>query len=120
VDAYYLLGRASLESGDAPGAIRDLQAAARLSPASPEIHFNLAKAYARAKMPAEAEQERETFARLNEAANRTAPGAAQRSDAPADAAKSQDRIDPASRPGSMQPPSVQPQRGQPQRGQPQP
>jgi tetratricopeptide (TPR) repeat protein len=67
-EAHYLLGRASLESGDDATALRELEAASRLSPASPEIHFNLAKAYARAKMPEKAEQERATFSQLNEIA----------------------------------------------------
>jgi tetratricopeptide (TPR) repeat protein len=65
-EAHYLLGRASLESGDTETALRELEAAGRLSPASPEIHFNLAKAYARAKMPERAEQERAIFSQLNE------------------------------------------------------
>jgi predicted Zn-dependent protease len=62
----YLLGRAFLEASDAASAIRELEIAARLSPASPEIHFNLAKAYARAKMTEKAQQERDIFSRLNE------------------------------------------------------
>ena len=66
-EAHYLLGRASLESGDDVTALRELETASRLSPASPEIHFNLAKAYARAKMPEKAEEERATFSQLNEA-----------------------------------------------------
>jgi tetratricopeptide (TPR) repeat protein len=67
-EAHYLLGRASLESGDNETALRELEAARRFSPASPEIHFNLAKAYTRAKMPEKAEQERAIFSQLNEAA----------------------------------------------------
>jgi tetratricopeptide (TPR) repeat protein len=66
-EAHYLLGRASLESGDDITALRELETASRLSPASPEIHFNLAKAYARAKAPAKAERERAIFSQLNEA-----------------------------------------------------
>jgi tetratricopeptide (TPR) repeat protein len=65
-EAHYLLGRASLESGDDGTALRELETASRLSPASPEIHFNLAKAYARAKMPEKAERERAIFSQLNE------------------------------------------------------
>jgi hypothetical protein len=60
------LGRASLEAGDPASAIRELEVAARLSPASPEVHFNLAKAYARVKMTEKAQQERDIFSRLNE------------------------------------------------------
>ena len=65
--AHYLLGRASLGSGDDGAALRELETASRLSPASPEIHFNLAKAYTRAKMPEKAERERAIFSQLNEA-----------------------------------------------------
>ena len=36
-----------------------------MMPNSPEIHFHLARAYSKAKQPEKAEQERETFARLN-------------------------------------------------------
>jgi tetratricopeptide (TPR) repeat protein len=69
-EGHYLLGRAALESGDDSTALRELEMAGRLSPGSPEVHFNLAKAYARAKMPEKAEQERATFSRLNEIAER--------------------------------------------------
>jgi tetratricopeptide (TPR) repeat protein len=64
-EAHYLWGRASLELGQDQSAIRELEAAGRLSPASPEVHYNLAKAYARAKLPEKAEQERAVFTRLN-------------------------------------------------------
>jgi tetratricopeptide (TPR) repeat protein len=67
VDAHYLLGRASLETGDVNTAIGELETASSLSPESPEIHFNLARAYAKAKMTEKAQRERETFSRLNEA-----------------------------------------------------
>jgi len=73
VDAHYLLGRASLETGDVNTAIRELEIASNLSPESPEIHFNLARAYARAKMTEKAERERETFSRLNEAQKASQP-----------------------------------------------
>jgi len=36
-----------------------------MMPNSPEIHFHLARAYSKARQPEKAEQERETFARLN-------------------------------------------------------
>jgi tetratricopeptide (TPR) repeat protein len=65
-EGHYLLGRASIESGDDVTALRELETASRLSPASPEIHFNLAKAYARANMPEKAERERAIFSQLNE------------------------------------------------------
>jgi tetratricopeptide (TPR) repeat protein len=66
IDGHYLLGRASLDLGDVTSAIRELEAASKLSPASPEIHFNLAKAYVRANMTEKAEIERETFTRLSQ------------------------------------------------------
>ena len=64
-EGHYLLGRASLELGKEEDAIRQLEIASRLEPGSPEVHFNLAKAYARAKLMDKAEQERATFVRLN-------------------------------------------------------
>jgi tetratricopeptide (TPR) repeat protein len=64
-EAHYLWGRASLDLGQNETAIRELEAASRLSPGSPEVHFNLAKAYARAKLTDQAEQERAIFRRLN-------------------------------------------------------
>ena len=36
-----------------------------MMPNSPEIHFHLARAYSKAKQPEKADQERDTFARLN-------------------------------------------------------
>jgi tetratricopeptide (TPR) repeat protein len=69
-EGHYLLGRALLESGDAESAIHELEAAVKLSPASPEIHFNLAKAYTRAKRLADAERERKLFSDLNENAKK--------------------------------------------------
>lgn len=69
-EGHYLLGRALLESGDAERAIHELETAVKLSPASPEIHFNLAKAYTRAKRPADAERERKLFSDLNENAKK--------------------------------------------------
>jgi len=64
-EGHYLLGRASLELGKEEDAIRELETASRLEPGSPEVHFNLARAYARAKLNDKAEQERATFVRLN-------------------------------------------------------
>jgi len=64
-EAHYLWGRASLDLGENETSIRELEAASQLSPRSPEVHFNLAKAYARAKLTDKAEEERGIFARLN-------------------------------------------------------
>jgi Flp pilus assembly protein TadD len=67
-EAHYLWGRACLELGQEETAIRELEAASKLSPDGPEVHFNLAKAYARAKLPEKAEEERAIFTRLNDLA----------------------------------------------------
>ena len=48
------------------GVAQTLEEARALNPASPEVHFNLARAYKRANRPEAADQERLTFARLNE------------------------------------------------------
>ncbi len=64
-EAHYVLGRALLTTGDAAGAIKELQVANEMLPNSPEIHFHLARAYSKTKQPEKADQERETFARLN-------------------------------------------------------
>jgi tetratricopeptide (TPR) repeat protein len=74
-ESHYVLGRAYLELGhdehahdqqaQDEQAVRELELASKLAPGSPAIHFNLAKAYARAKLPERAEQERAIFARLN-------------------------------------------------------
>lgn len=64
-EAHYLWGRASLDLGQSETAVRELETASRLSPESPEVHFNLAKAYARTRLPEKAEQERAVFMRLN-------------------------------------------------------
>jgi len=61
-----LLGRALLETGKTEAAVKELEIASRLAPNYAEVHFNLARAYTKARMPAEAERERAIFARLNE------------------------------------------------------
>jgi tetratricopeptide (TPR) repeat protein len=59
-----VLGQAKLETGDLAGAVSDLEAAARLEPDSPSVHFILARAYQRAGRAADASREREVFTRL--------------------------------------------------------
>jgi tetratricopeptide (TPR) repeat protein len=59
------LGQVLLETGDVPGAIRELEAGVKLAPDSPIMHFTLARAYRRAGRSAEAAKAQETFARLN-------------------------------------------------------
>jgi tetratricopeptide (TPR) repeat protein len=67
-EAHYLSGRASLAQGKQIAAIGELETAARISPGSPEVHFNLAKAYGKANLPDKEERERAIFTRLNELA----------------------------------------------------
>ncbi|MGA9567439.1 MAG: tetratricopeptide repeat protein [Candidatus Korobacteraceae bacterium] len=64
-EAHYVLGRALLGTGETEQAIKELQSANEMMPNSPEIHFHLARAYSKGKQPEKADQERETFARLN-------------------------------------------------------
>ena len=57
-------GRVLLELNDVPAAITELEAAAKLAPDSPQVHFSLASAYARAGRAADAAVERKEFLRL--------------------------------------------------------
>jgi tetratricopeptide (TPR) repeat protein len=61
-------GRALLERepADLPGAIRELEAAARLAPDSPQVRIALASAYAKAGRASDAARERAAFARLKQ------------------------------------------------------
>jgi hypothetical protein len=45
--------------------VRELETAGKIEPNSPEIHFTLARAYAKSNLPEKAEQERSIFVRLN-------------------------------------------------------
>jgi tetratricopeptide (TPR) repeat protein len=58
-------GRVLVELGEVETGILELEEAVRLAPESPEVHFALARAYARAGRAEEAARERETFARLD-------------------------------------------------------
>ena len=64
-EAHYLLGRSLFDQNEIPAAIQELETARRLSPNSPKVRFNLARAYARAGRDADAERERSEFERLN-------------------------------------------------------
>jgi len=59
------LGRALVELGDVDAGIQALETAARLAPDSPEMHFSLARAYAKAGRKEEADRERALFAELD-------------------------------------------------------
>ncbi len=60
------LGQVRLEMQDIPGAIPELEKATTLAPGSPQAHFMLARAYARAGREADAERERAEFTRLDQ------------------------------------------------------
>lgn len=60
------LGRALVELGELDAGIRELEEAVRLAPESPETHFTLARAYARAGRAEDAARERAVFAEMEE------------------------------------------------------
>ena len=66
-----VLGRILLNRDDVEGAIKNLEEGARLAPLSREMHFELARAYARAGRKDDAARERETFRKLDEATQAT-------------------------------------------------
>ena len=59
------LGQALLDSGDTAGAILHLEAGIGIAPDSPQLRFQLAKAYQKAGRTADAERERAEFVRLD-------------------------------------------------------
>ena len=63
--AHYLVGVLRLDTGDAAGAIPELQIAQNAFPSEPRIYFSLGSAYARTGRKAEAAKARAEFARLN-------------------------------------------------------
>jgi predicted Zn-dependent protease len=75
--SHYMLGRILFETGDNGKAISELEISRRLAPNEPRVYFALSRAYAKAGRKVEAEQARETFARLN----KQAEGAGNRVDA---------------------------------------
>jgi tetratricopeptide (TPR) repeat protein len=69
------LGQVLLETGDVPGAIRELEAGVKLAPDSPIMHFTLARAYRRAGRSDEAEKAQQEFTRLNRLLRESQTGA---------------------------------------------
>jgi tetratricopeptide (TPR) repeat protein len=61
------LGRILLEMGEVDRAIKELEAGVELAPDSPEMHFALARAYARAGRKEDAARERAIFTKLDQA-----------------------------------------------------
>jgi tetratricopeptide (TPR) repeat protein len=70
-----VLGQALLETGDVDAAIKELQLGVELAPASPGLHFTLARAYQRAGRLDDAERERNEFTRLDRLARTLKSGA---------------------------------------------
>jgi cytochrome c-type biogenesis protein CcmH/NrfG len=68
--AHELLGRALLELGKIEPAVQELETASKLAPNYPGVHFSLARAYAKAKRPTDAQRERAIFAQLNASSER--------------------------------------------------
>jgi tetratricopeptide (TPR) repeat protein len=71
--AHYLLGMLRLDTGDAAGAIPDLEFARQAFPDQPKIYFSLGAAYARVGRKTDAAKARAEFLRLDKEAS--APGA---------------------------------------------
>jgi tetratricopeptide (TPR) repeat protein len=63
--AHYLAGLLRLDTGNAPGAIPQLEIAQKAFPTEARIYFSLGNAYARTGQKAEAAKARAEFARLN-------------------------------------------------------
>lgn len=62
---HYLVGILRLDTGDAAGAIPELEIAQKAFPNEPRVYFSLGTAYSRAGRKAEATKARAEFARLN-------------------------------------------------------
>jgi predicted Zn-dependent protease len=63
--AHYLLGVLRLDTGNAAGAVPELEAAQKAFPKEARVYFSLGNAYARTARKAEAARARAEFARLN-------------------------------------------------------
>ena len=63
--SHYILGMLRLDTGDAPGAIPELEIAQKAFPTEAGVYFSLGKAYARVGRKEEASKARAEFARLN-------------------------------------------------------
>lgn len=63
--AHFILGRAYLDSGDAAKSIPELELTRKLAPNESKVYFALSRAYAKVGRKADADQARQTFAKLN-------------------------------------------------------
>jgi len=73
--AHNALGQALLGGGDVEGAVRALEAAVKLAPDSPAMHFALARAYRAANRSADADREQAEFTRLDRLVRQQRTGA---------------------------------------------
>ncbi len=69
---HYILGRMYLETGDAKRAVEELETSQKMSPDEPKVYFALSRAYAKVGRQTDAARARDTFARLNTAAEAAA------------------------------------------------
>jgi tetratricopeptide (TPR) repeat protein len=69
---HYILGRMLLDAGEAERAISELELAQKMAPDEPKIYFALSRAYTKVGRKADAERARQTFTRLNAAAEAAA------------------------------------------------
>ena len=69
---HYILGRMYLETGDVKRAVEELETSQRMSPDEPKVYFALSRAYAKVGRQTDAARARDTFARLNAAAEAAA------------------------------------------------
>ncbi|HEX4951736.1 MAG TPA: tetratricopeptide repeat protein [Blastocatellia bacterium] len=69
---HYILGRMYLETGDAQRALAELETSQKMAPDEAKIYFALSRAYAKAGRQTDAARARDTFARLNAAAEAAA------------------------------------------------
>ena len=69
---HYILGRILLDAGETERAISELETSQRMAPDEPKIYFALSRAYAKVGRKADADRARQTFARLNAAAEAAA------------------------------------------------
>jgi predicted Zn-dependent protease len=70
--AHYLLGMLRLDTGNAAGAVAELEIAQKAFPKEAGVYFALGRAYARVGRQADAVKAREEFAKLNEEAGKKA------------------------------------------------
>lgn len=69
---HYILGRMLLDAGEAERAITELELSQKMAPDEPKIYFALSRAYTKVGRKADAERARQTFTRLNAAAEAAA------------------------------------------------